>query len=61
MSDHHDIFTQFFLTHEVIFSSRTMFINTSTKEFTPVNSTIQSNDIVLEHLGTVLQDVANVF
>ena len=34
MSDHHEIFTQFFLDHEVIFSSHTMFINAPTKEFT---------------------------
>ena len=34
MSDHHDIFTQFFLDHEVFFSSYTMFINAQTKEFT---------------------------
>ena len=39
----------FFLTHEVIFSSHIMFINTSTKEFTLVSSTIQSHDIALEH------------
>ena len=34
MSDHHEIFTQFFLDLEVIFSSHTMFINAPTKEFT---------------------------
>ena len=34
MSDHHEIFTQFFLDPEVIFSSYTMFINAPTKEFT---------------------------
>ena len=34
MSDHHEIFTQFFLDHEVFFSSHTMFINAQTKEFT---------------------------
>ena len=34
MSDHHQIFTHFFLDHEVIFSSHTIFINASTKEFT---------------------------
>ena len=27
MSDHYGIFTQFFLEHEMIFSSHTMFIN----------------------------------
>ena len=34
MSDHHEIFTQFFLDPEVIFSSHIMFINAPTKEFT---------------------------
>ena len=34
MSDHHEIFTQFFLDHEVIFNSHTMLINAPTKEFT---------------------------
>ena len=34
MSDHHEIFTQFFLDPEVIFSSHTMFINAPTKKFT---------------------------
>ena len=34
MSDHHEIFTQFFLDPEVFFSSHTMFINAPTKEFT---------------------------
>ena len=34
MLDHHEIFTQFFLDREVIFSSDTMFINAPTKEFT---------------------------
>ena len=34
MSDHYEIFTQFFLDPEVIFSSHTMFINAPTKEFT---------------------------
>ena len=34
MSDHHEIFTEFFLDHEVIFSLHTMFINALTKEFT---------------------------
>ena len=33
-SDHHEIFTQFLLNPEVIFSSHTMFINTPTKVFT---------------------------
>ena len=34
MSDHHEIFTQFFLDPEVIFSSHTMFIIALTKKFT---------------------------
>ena len=34
MSDHNEIFTQFFLDREVIFSSDTMFINAPSKEFT---------------------------
>ena len=34
MLDHHEILTQFFLDHEVIFSSHTMFINAPKKEFT---------------------------
>ena len=34
MSDNHEIFTQFFLDHEVFFSAHTMFINVQTKEFT---------------------------
>ena len=33
MSDHHEIYTQFFLDHEVFFSSHIMFINAQTKEF----------------------------
>ena len=60
MSDHHEIFTQFFLTHVVIFSSRTMFINTLTKEFTHVNSAILNHDIAIEHL-LYYNMVANVF
>ena len=50
MSDHHGIFTQFFLNYEVIFSSGTMFINAATKEFTLVNNAITSHDITFEHL-----------
>ena len=42
MSDHHEIFTHFFLNHEVFFSSHTMFINTSTKEFTRVITVSQA-------------------
>ena len=37
MSDHHEIFTQFFLDPEVIFGSQTMFIYAHTKEFTPTH------------------------
>ena len=33
MLDHHEIFTQFFLDPEVIFSSHTMFIYAPAKEF----------------------------
>ena len=50
MSDHYEIFTQFFLDPEVIFSSHTMFINASTKEFTLVNSAFPGHDIAFEHL-----------
>ena len=49
MSDHHEIFIQFFINHEVFFSSHTMFINTSTKEFTLVNYAIPSHGIAIEH------------
>ena len=35
ISDHHGIFTQFFKDPAVILSSNTMFINASTKDFTP--------------------------
>ena len=37
LSDHHEILTQFFLDPDVIFSSHTMLINASTKDFTPIN------------------------
>ena len=37
MSDHHEILHNFFLDHEVFFSSHTMFINAQTKEFTPTH------------------------
>ena len=49
MSDHHEIFTQFFLNHEVISSLHIMFINTSTKEFTLINNAISSHGIAIEH------------
>ena len=52
MSDQAVIITQFFLDPEVIFSSHTMFINTSTKEFTLVNNAIPSYDIAFEQLAT---------
>ena len=39
----------FFLKHEVFFSSHTMFINAPTKEFTFVNIAIPSHDIALGH------------
>ena len=39
----------FFLNHEVFFSSHTMFINTSKKEFTLVNNAITSHGIAIEH------------
>ena len=50
MSDHHGIFTQFFLDPEVILNSHTMFINASTKEFTLVNNALPSHDVAFEHL-----------
>ena len=37
MSVHQRHFAQFFLHYELIFSSHTMFINASTKEFTPIH------------------------
>ena len=40
----------FFLHPDVIFSSQTMFINASTKEFTLVNNAISSYDIAFEEL-----------
>ena len=43
MSDHHEFFTQFFLDHEVFFSSHTMFINAQIKEFTPTHLVTFSN------------------
>ena len=49
MSDRLEIFKQFFLNYEVFFSSHTMFINTSTKEFTHVNIAIPSHGIAIEH------------
>ena len=50
MSDHHEIFTQYyFLDPEVILSSHTMFIDASTKEFTLVNKAIPSYGTAFEH------------
>ena len=48
MSDYHEIFKHFFLHPDVIFSSHTIFINASTKEFTLVNNAISSYDIAFE-------------
>ena len=45
-----EFLTQFSLDPDVIFSSHTMFINASTKEFTLVNNAISSYDIAFEHL-----------
>ena len=55
MSDHCEIFTQFFLDPEVISSSHIMFINASTKEFTLVNHAFPSQDVAFEPF-TILQD-----
>ena len=41
-------FLHIFLHPDVIFSSHTMFINASTKEFTFVNNAISSYDIAFE-------------
>ena len=60
MSDHHGIYTQFFLDLEVIFSSRIIFINAATKEFTLVNNVFASHDVAFEHL-LYYKMVANVY
>ena len=60
MSDHCEIFVQFFLDPEVIFSSLTMLINASTKEFTLVNNAFPSHDVAFEHL-LYYKMVANVY
>ena len=60
MSDHHEIYTQFFLDPEVIFSSHVMFINASTMEFTLVNNASPSHDVAFEHL-LYYKMVANVY
>ena len=49
MSDHHGIYTQFFLDPEVIFRLYIMFINAATKEFTLVNNAFASHGIAFEH------------
>ena len=59
MSDHHGIFTQFFLDPEVIFNSQILFINASKKEFTLVNIAFPSHDVAYEHL-LYYKMVANV-
>ena len=43
-----EFFTHFFLHPDVIFSSNTMFINASTKEFTLANNAIPSYDIAFK-------------
>ena len=60
MSDHHGNYIQFFLDPEVIFSSHTIFINASTKEFTLVNNVFLSHNGAFEHL-LYYKMVANVF
>ena len=60
MSDHYEIYTQFFLDREVILRSRIMFINTSTNEFTLVNNASPSHDVAYEHL-LYYKMVANVY
>ena len=60
MSDHHRNFTQFFLDPEVIFSSHTMLIDASTKEFTLVNNAFPSHHVAFEHL-LYYKMVANVY
>ena len=60
MSDHHGIFTQYFLDPEVIFNSHVMFINAFTKEFTLVNNAFPSHDVAFEHL-LYYKMVANVY
>ena len=60
MSDHHGIYTQFFLDPEVFFRSYIMFINAATKEFTLVNDVFASHDVAYEHL-LYYKMVANVY
>ena len=60
MSDHHEIFTQFFLDPEVIFTSHIMIINAATKEFILVNNAYASHNVAFEHL-LYYKMVANVY
>ena len=63
MSDQNEILTQFFFKPGsifFIFSSHTMFINTYTKEFTLVNTAIQSHVIAIEYF-LYYKMVANVY
>ena len=60
MSDHHEIFTQFFLDPEVILGSHIMFINAATKLFTFVNNASPSHDFAFEHL-LYYEMVSNVY
>ena len=50
----------FFLSHEVFFSSHTMFIDTSTKEFALENIATSSHGIAIEHF-LYFKMVANVY
>ena len=56
-----------FLNHEVFFSSHTMFINASTKEYTLVNNAISSHGIAIERflyykmVANVYQELDNIF
>ena len=50
MSDHHGIFTQFFLDPGVIFNSYIVLNNASKKDFTLVNNAFPSYDVAFEHL-----------
>ena len=60
MSDHHGIFTQFFLDPEVIFNSQIMFVYAYKKEFTLVNNAFPSHDVAYKHL-LYYKMVANVY
>ena len=60
MSDHHEIFTQFFSDREVILRSHFMFINDSTKEFTHVNNASPSHNIAFKQI-LYYKRVANVY